>query len=95
MNIFLNPSISEFQKLISKVANGRAIHDVVLDYDGEVLIDPQLEQPDLDLKKFKAHIRLQSLKPLRDLYSYLLDAWNDTFPGQNSHQATPRLSFGS
>ena len=94
MNIFLNPSIREFQKLISNVANGRAVHDVVLDYDGEVLIDPQLERPDLDLKKFKAHIRLRSLKPLRDLFSFLLHAWNDTFPGQ-SGQVPPRLAFGS
>jgi len=95
MNIFLNPSISEFQKLISKVANGRAVHDVVLDFDGEVLIDPQLEQPDLDLKKFKAHIRLSNFNPLRDLYAFLLQAWNDTFPGQSGRQASSNLAFGN
>jgi hypothetical protein len=93
MNLFSNPSLSEFQKLISKVTNGKAVHDLVLDYDGEVLIDPQLEQPDLDLDKFKVHIRLQSLQPLKNLFNYLLNAWNDNFPREfNISFSHPQLS---
>ena len=77
MNLFLNPSLREFRKLFGKGGTRHEIHHVVLDYDGEVLVDPQLEQPDLDLKKFKVHVQLRSLKPLHDLFQYLVNAWND------------------
>ena len=94
MNLFLNPSLSEFQKLVNKVTGGSSVHDVVLDYDGEVLIDPQLEQPGLDLKKFKVHLQLKSMQPLRDLYAYLLSAWNDNFAAENPFQLPSRLAIG-
>jgi hypothetical protein len=77
MNLFLNPSLREFRKLFGKGGVQTEVHHVVLDYDGEVLVDPQLEQPDLDLKKFKVHVQLRSLKPLHDLFQYLMNAWNE------------------
>ena len=91
MNLFMNPSLSEFQKLLSKKVNGKAVHDLVLDYDGEVLIDPQVEHPHLDLDKFKVHVRLKTLKPLRDLYNLLLNAWNDNFALKSSFQLRPDM----
>ena len=93
MNLFLNPSLSEFQKLVNQVRNGRPVHDVVLDYDGEVLIDPQVEQPGLDLKKFKMHLRLKSLRPLRDLFTCLLQAWNGNFAGENLFPWSSRVAI--
>ena len=53
MNLFLNPSEREFRQLIIEAEKNNKFHDVVVDFDGEVLIDPQLEQPNLDLSKFK------------------------------------------
>jgi len=87
MNLFFNPSESEFQKLINKFKSDAMVHEVVVDYDGEVLVDPQLEQPKLDLNKFKVHVRITPLstkavekKPtlLSHLFNQLLNAWNST-----------------
>jgi hypothetical protein len=85
MNLFLNPSVDELHSLIQNAPESKVVHDVVLDYDGEVLIDPQLEQPNLDLNKFKFRIQLTEFSkraldmgsaPLRFLYNNLLRAWN-------------------
>ena len=55
-----------------------------MDFDGEVFIDPQLEQPNLDLNKFKTHIQItqhikKALDPkrLRDLFDNILNNWNE------------------
>jgi len=85
MNLFHNPSVDELQSLLQSASETKNIHDVVLDYDGEVLIDPQINHPHLDLSKFKFRIQLtefskralsMSSAPLRYLYNNLLRAWN-------------------
>jgi len=85
MNLFLNPSVDELHSLIQNAPEAKNIHDVVLDYDGEVLIDPQLELPDIDLSKFKFRVQLTEFSkralamgsaPLRFLFNNLLMAWN-------------------
>ena len=88
MNLFLNPQKRELHKLISQTDNGKKIHDVVVDYDGEVLIDPDLEQPNLDLNKFKVRVRLSDRltnaldvqsNQLQMLFNNLQKAWNDKY----------------
>jgi hypothetical protein len=85
MNLFHNPSVDELRALIQNAPQLKDNHDVVIDYDGEVLIDPQLQQPDLDLNKFKFRMQLNEFSkralemgsaPLRYLYNNLLRAWN-------------------
>jgi hypothetical protein len=86
MNLFLNPTVEDLQSLIKSAPETKAVHDVVLDYDGEVLIDPQISHPELDLNKFKFRIQLPAISkravmlgsaPLRYLYNNLLRAWNN------------------
>ncbi len=86
MNLFLNPSEREFRQLIIEAEKNNKFHDVVVDFDGEVLIDPQLEQPDLDLSKFKIHIRRsqlikEALDPrwLKELFNNILQGWNEIY----------------
>jgi hypothetical protein len=88
MNLFFNPQKRELHKLISQANNGKQIHDVVVDYDGEVLIDPDLEQPTLDLNKFKVRVRLsdrlsralnEQSNHLHSLFNNLQQAWNDKY----------------
>ena len=85
MNLFLNPSVDELHSLIKNAPETKIVHDVVVDYDGEVLIDPQLAQPGLDLNKFKFRVQLTEFSkralemgsaPLRYLYNNLLRAWD-------------------
>ena len=85
MNLFHNPTVDELQSLLQSASESKNIHDVVLDYDGEVLIDPQVSQPNLDLNKFKFRVQLTELSkralslssaPLRYLYNNLMRAWD-------------------
>ena len=86
MNLFLDPSETELQKLISKARYNKPVH-VVVDFDGEVLVDPQLSQPELDLNKFKFHVQLSQFSKraitsgsnhLKYLLNHLLTAWNNS-----------------
>lgn len=77
MNLFFNPSISEFKKLLMRTENDLSVHDLVIDYDGEVLLDPQLKQPWLDLDKFKVHVQLRGYGHLQKLFEFILRAWNN------------------
>ena len=85
MNLFLNPSIHDLQALIQSAPEISHVHNLVVDYDGEVLIDPQLEQPDLDLNRFKFRVQLSEFSKrmimkgsanLKFLYNKLVQAWN-------------------
>ncbi len=85
MNLFLNPSVNELHTLVKNAPVNKDIHDVVIDYDGEVLIDPQIGQPDLDLNKFKFRVQLTEFSKralskgsngLKYLHNNLLNAWN-------------------
>jgi len=87
MNLFLNPSVNELHSLLQNAPESKIIHDVVIDYDGEVLIDPQLEHPDLDLNKFKFRVQLSEFSKralakgsssLKFLFNNLLNAWNSS-----------------
>ena len=96
MNLFHNPSVDELQSLIQSASATKNVHDVVVDYDGEVLIDPQVSQPNLDLNKFKFRVQLTefskralslSSAPLRYLYNNLLRAWDGDGEFTNSSMA--------
>lgn len=77
--------MSEFQKLFKKEKNTVSEHNLVVDYDGEVLLDPQVNQPQLDLKKFKVKIHLSESKlttlyaqpvRLQNLFKRIMNDWN-------------------
>jgi len=85
MNLFFNPSLKELRKMFREIENDKNEHDVVLDYDGEVLVDPQIQQPELDLNKFKFRIRLNELSGdslksglFQNLFRRLVNAWNNS-----------------
>ena len=84
MNLFLNPSVKELSKLIESTESTKP-HNIVVDYDGEVLIDPELKQPELDLSKFMYRLRIRTPKSIirqgsnwmQNLLNNLLTAWNE------------------
>jgi hypothetical protein len=97
MNLFHNPSVEDLQSLLKNAAETKNVHDVVLDYDGEVLIDPEVINPHLDdLSKFKFRVQLSEFSkhalmmgaaPLKYLYNNLLRAWNSDGGFSNSSLA--------
>lgn len=60
MNLFRKASLIELQQLLSKTDKNAPVHNIVIDYDGEVLIDPELSQPEIDLNKFKYRVQLST-----------------------------------
>ena len=91
MNLFINPSIQELNQLLSQCDASTPNHNLVVDYDGEVLIDPDLSQPEIDLDRFKLRIRLQATGKdlinrgsnwMRNLLNNLVYCWenNTRFP---------------
>jgi hypothetical protein len=86
MNLFFNPSERELRNLIRHADKTKPVHHVVVDFDGEVLLDPQLERPNLDLNKFKGHVQIsehikkilnRNPKTLRELLNTLLNVWHE------------------
>lgn len=87
MNLFLNPSINELRRLMRDNDNEKTVHDIVVDYDGEVLVDPDLKQPELKPERFKFRIRLHERprnfvrdksEKLRQLFNKLVDGWENS-----------------
>jgi hypothetical protein len=91
MNLFINPSVQELNKLLSQCDASIPSHNLVVDYDGEVLLDPDLQQPEIDLDRFKLRIQLRATGKdllnrgshwMRNLLSNLVYCWenNSRFP---------------
>lgn len=84
MNLFFNPSVNELRKLIRETNNEKEVHHIVIDYDGEVLIDPEITQPELNLDRFKFRINLyerpknfikSKSEKLVTLFNKLMEGW--------------------
>jgi hypothetical protein len=92
MNLFTNPSLQELRRLFSHCDTSTSTHNIVVDYDGEVLIDPDFQQPEIDLDRFKYRIQLREISKdyinrgsnrMKNLLSKLVWCWenNERFPG--------------
>ncbi|MEO5569346.1 MAG: hypothetical protein ABIT08_16515 [Bacteroidia bacterium] len=86
MNLFINPSLQELKKLVSQCDISTPTHNIVVDYDGEVLIDPDLQQPEIDLNRFKYRIQLREISKdyinrsshwMRNLLNNLVNCWEN------------------
>ena len=43
MNLFYDPSISALRQLVDSSDKAVKVHNVVVDFDGEVIIDPEMK----------------------------------------------------
>ena len=95
MNLFFNPSLSELRKLIRESDNEKEVHHIVVDYDGEVLVDPELDKPEL-LDRFKFRINLyerpknfirNKSEKLRLLLNNLIEGWENGSNGYHTKGA--------
>jgi len=51
MNLFYDPSITELRQLVDSAEKSINVHNVVVDFDGEVIIDPEMKYKGIDLKQ--------------------------------------------
>jgi len=84
MNLFHKASVTELEKLINTTDEKTPVHTIVVDYDGEVVIDPELKLPDADLNKFKYRVQISTFnkayfkrgsKWMHNLFKQLLKGW--------------------
>ena len=81
MNLFYNPSIIGLRQLVDTADKSLPVHNVVIDYDGEVIIDPEKKFANVGLNRFKFHTKIhQSVKNnargLKILFEELMNAYN-------------------
>ena len=80
MNLFYNPSISELRQLVDSGNKSLDKHHVVIDFDGEVIIDPEMKYKGIALNKFKFHTTISesvknNARSLKALFETLLEAY--------------------
>ena len=105
MNLFYNPTLSELHALVDQV-NEQAEdqnYKVVVDNDGEVIVDFNASFPESKLPKFKFYFnglnsvfgpgfkRVRNLKFLNQLYKNLVFCWEKGISGPVEFQEISRL----
>lgn len=78
MNLFYDPSIFALRQLVDTTTQKETEHNIAVDYDGEVIVDPEKQYPQVDLNRYKFHTRVKfdSDSKLRDLFRELVAIFN-------------------
>ena len=94
MNLFYNPTLSDLASLVKQSCNGNESFNLLVDYDGEVIIDLSTEKPDSLLAKYKFYIkelknwnhmnieRRAKQKSLIQMFRALIYCWNKDVSGK-------------
>jgi inorganic pyrophosphatase/exopolyphosphatase len=97
MNLFNNPSLTELSALVARNADYFKSYNVIVDFDGEVLIEPSSSKTVLLLNKYKFYFRglkgkgnigiiaARNLRYLNQLYKNLLYCWENDLKGVIDH----------
>ena len=81
MNLFYDPSIPGLRQLVDTAEKSLKTHNIVIDYDGEVIIDPELKYSDVKLDRYKfrtqiSHAVKSNAQNLKHLFDTLITAYN-------------------
>ncbi|MCW3127237.1 MAG: hypothetical protein JWO03_2895 [Bacteroidetes bacterium] len=81
MNLNYDQSPETLQALLATADENLPTHSIAVDYDGEVIVDPEIRYPDVDIKryKFRTHIwnaSIRSAKKLQALHAALMSVIN-------------------
>ena len=95
MNLFYDPSISALRQLVDSSDKAVKVHNVVVDFDGEVIIDPEMKYQGIELSRFKFHTKIsesikKNAKGMKALFETLLAAYeqnNQSFDIQKLKRA--------
>ncbi|MBS1686103.1 MAG: hypothetical protein JSS76_15265 [Bacteroidetes bacterium] len=80
MNLFFDSGASALRDLVASADPKLYVHNIAVDYDGEVIIDPELHYPAVDLDRYKFCIQvrkssLHNMRKLQTLYQALLSTF--------------------
>jgi hypothetical protein len=91
MNLFYDPSISALRQLVDSSNKSLKVHNVVVDFDGEVIIDPETKYTGIELSRFKFHTRIsesikKNAKGMKALFETLVAAYSENQQGIQMHK---------
>ena len=91
MNLFYDPSISALRQLVNTLDPSKKVHNVVVDFDGEVIVDPEVKYSGIELSRFKFHTKIsasikQNARGMKALFETLLEAYNRNNQGIELHR---------
>jgi hypothetical protein len=83
MNLFYNPSLIGLRQLVDTCKKSLPVHNIVVDYDGEVIIDPETKFAGVGLNRYKFHTQISSsvksnARALHMLFETLRTAYNNS-----------------
>src|SRR5258706_13383696 len=94
MNLFHSPYLSQLSVLIAGCSSYNNYYDVIVDHDGEVLIEPSSKRKSNTLRQYKFYFKdflhgrnfvgegaSQNLKYLNQLYKNLMYCWENELSG--------------
>ncbi len=80
MNLFYDPSLLALRQLVNNANASQPVHNVAVDFDGEVIIDPEMHFPNVAINRYKYHTSINTAENkesnLRQLFNKLVDAFN-------------------
>ena len=103
MNLFYSPTLSELYNLLEGKDQTSAGYNIIVDNDGEVIIDQHSSVPESKLSQYKFYFnsiapvfnpgmtKIKSLKFLNQLYKNLLFCWEKGLTGKVDYQSVSRL----
>ena len=82
MNLFNAPSLASLRQLVDTGNKSLHMHNIVVDYDGEVIIDPEMKYARISLNRFKFHTQINQLvknnaRSMNILFETLLSAYQN------------------
>jgi hypothetical protein len=93
MNLFYHPSLSDLAELFTRREKPTGNFNIIVDYDGEVLIEKEGKIPEDTLRRFKFYIKdlhaslhsgfrsARKLKLLNDIYKSIMFCWEQDISG--------------
>ena len=81
MNLNYDQSQESLQALLATADDELPTHNIAVDYDGEVIVDPELHYPDVDVKRYKFYTQIwdasiRSARKLQALHATLMSVIN-------------------
>ena len=80
MNLFYDPSLLALRQLVNNAKASQPVHNVAVDFDGEVIIDPELHFPNVDINRYMFHTNINTVENkennLHSLFNKLIEAFN-------------------
>jgi hypothetical protein len=82
MNLIYDQTPDALQELAVVADRSLPVHNIAVDFDGEVIIDPELHYPNVDLRRYKfcTQIRdasLRNARKIQDLHQVLMSTVKD------------------